>query len=68
MSLIRGKMLGELKPDGFNVGVNDGIAAGQTVMYAHVHVIPRRQGDTDDPRGGIRWIMPEKARYWDEGN
>jgi diadenosine tetraphosphate (Ap4A) HIT family hydrolase len=63
----RGKILAELKPAGFNIGVNDGLAAGQTVMHAHVHIIPRQQGDTADPSGGVRWIMPEKARYWDEG-
>lgn len=51
--------------DGWNIGVNDGPAAGQTVAHAHVHVIPRRKGDRADPRGGIRWIFPEKARYWD---
>ncbi len=54
----------ELRPDGFNVGVNDGEAAGQTVMHAHIHVIPRWNGDVADPRGGIRWVIPEKARYW----
>ena len=53
----------ELRPDGFNVGVNDGEAAGQTVMHAHIHVIPRWNGDVADPRGGIRWVIPEKARY-----
>lgn len=66
VSLVRGRIMSELKPDGFNIGVNDGSAAGQTVMHAHVHIIPRRQGDAADPRGGVRWIMPEKARYWDE--
>lgn len=50
--------------DGFNIGVNDGPAAGQTVMHAHVHVIPRRKGDVLDPRGGIRWVIPKKACYW----
>ena len=54
----------ELRPDGFNVGVNDGEAAGQTVMHAHIHVIPRWTDDVVDPRGGIRWVIPEKARYW----
>lgn len=52
-------------PDGFNIGVNDGQAAGQTVPHAHVHVIPRYKGDVPDPRGGIRWVIPEKAQYWD---
>ena len=48
----------------FTVGVNDGEAAGQTIDHAHVHVIPRRAGDVPDPRGGIRWVLPEKADYW----
>ena len=56
-----------LKPDGFNVGVNDGPGAGQTVMHAHVHVIPRFRGDVPDPRGGVRWVLPGKARYWGAG-
>jgi len=51
-------------PDGFNIGINDGAAAGQTVLHMHIHLIPRYAGDTDDPRGGVRWIMPEKAPYW----
>jgi diadenosine tetraphosphate (Ap4A) HIT family hydrolase len=54
----------DLHPDGFNIGLNDGVAAGQTVMHAHIHIIPRRKGDVVDPRGGIRWVLPEKARYW----
>jgi diadenosine tetraphosphate (Ap4A) HIT family hydrolase len=66
VALARAKLASELKPDGFNVGVNDGPAAGQTVLHAHVHVIPRRTGDVADPRGGVRWIMPAKARYWVE--
>lgn len=52
------------QPDGFNVGLNDGQAAGQTVGRLHVHVIPRYNGDVADPRGGVRWILPSKARYW----
>ena len=55
----------ELGPGGFNVGINDGPAAGQTVMHMHVHLIPRFVGDCLDPRGGVRWVLPEKARYWD---
>lgn len=53
-----------LAPDGFNVGVNVGAAAGQTVTHSHVHVVPRRRGDVPDPRGGVRWVIPDKARYW----
>ncbi len=51
-------------PDGYNIGINDGAAAGQTVMHLHVHLIPRYAGDADDPRGGVRWIFPRKADYW----
>lgn len=54
-------------PDGFNIGINDGREAGQTVMHLHVHLIPRYAGDTEDPRGGVRWIMPVKAPYWKKG-
>jgi diadenosine tetraphosphate (Ap4A) HIT family hydrolase len=53
----------EPKPDGFNIGLNDGAAAGQTVAQVHVHVIPRFVGDVSDPRGGVRWVIPSKARY-----
>ena len=51
------------KPDGFNVGFNAGEAAGQTVMHVHVHVIPRYRGDMDDPRGGVRHVIPSKGNY-----
>jgi diadenosine tetraphosphate (Ap4A) HIT family hydrolase len=51
-------------PDGFNIGINDGHAAGQTVMHLHIHLIPRYAGDKPDPRGGVRWIFPDKAAYW----
>jgi len=54
----------KLSCDSFNVGTNVGASAGQTIEHAHVHVIPRRDGDVSDPRGGIRWVIPEKARYW----
>lgn len=54
----------ELRPDGFNIGINDGPAAGQTVPHLHIHLIPRFEGDQADPRGGVRWIIPEKADYW----
>ena len=51
-------------PDGYNVGINDGEAAGQTVPHLHLHLIPRYAGDSEDPRGGVRWIFPDKAKYW----
>jgi diadenosine tetraphosphate (Ap4A) HIT family hydrolase len=51
-------------PDGYNIGINDGAAAGQTVPHLHLHLIPRYAGDREDPRGGVRWILPQKAKYW----
>jgi diadenosine tetraphosphate (Ap4A) HIT family hydrolase len=63
---VRERLLTGLKPDAFNIGVNDGLAAGQTIEHAHVHIIPRRKGDAPDPRGGIRWIIDDKANYWDK--
>ena len=53
----------ELHPDGYNVGFNAGEAAGQTVMHLHVHVIPRYRGDVEDPRGGVRHVIPGKGNY-----
>jgi diadenosine tetraphosphate (Ap4A) HIT family hydrolase len=53
------------KPDGFNLGVNDGEAAGQTIEQFHYHVIPRYTGDVTDARGGIRFVIPSKGKYWD---
>jgi diadenosine tetraphosphate (Ap4A) HIT family hydrolase len=55
----------ELSPDSFNIGINDGPAAGQTVPHLHIHLIPRFKGDQEDPRGGVRWIIPGKAKYWE---
>ena len=58
---VRDALLADFRPDGFNVGLNDGAAAGQTVGHAHVHVIPRRHGDVPDPKGGVRWVIPDRA-------
>lgn len=60
----RDALLRELAPAGFNIGVNDGPAAGQTVMHLHVHLIPRYRGDQPDPRGGVRRVLPERAHHW----
>ena len=49
--------------EGFNVGINRGATAGQTVMWPHVHLIPRRTGDVEDPRGGVRHVIPCKGNY-----
>ena len=54
----------EFSPAGYNIGINDGVAAGQTVGHLHMHLIPRYVGDQPDPRGGVRWVIPEKADYW----
>ena len=54
-----------IEADGYNVGMNVGEAAGQTVAHAHLHLIPRYRADVPDPRGGIRCVIPAKARYWE---
>jgi len=64
LNLVRMDVDREFQPSGYNVGINDGVAAGQTVMHLHVHLIPRYPGDAPDPRGGVRWVLPEKAAYW----
>ena len=58
-------LIEEFNPDGFNIGINDGPAAGQTVPHLHIHLIPRFKGDQEDPRGGVRWIIPHNAKYWE---
>ena len=60
---VKAHLDAELHPDGYNVGFNDGAAAGQTVGHLHVHVIPRYAGDTPDPRGGVRHVIPGKGNY-----
>jgi diadenosine tetraphosphate (Ap4A) HIT family hydrolase len=53
--------------DGYNIGMNSGPVAGQTVMYPHVHLIPRRKGDVEDPVGDVRGVIPAQANYRKEG-
>ncbi len=65
VSRVRGLLIRQYSPDGFNIGINDGTAAGQTIMHLHIHLIPRYRNDAEDPRGGVRWVMPSKAPYWD---
>jgi diadenosine tetraphosphate (Ap4A) HIT family hydrolase len=66
LDLARRVVNARRRPDGFNIGINDGTAAGQTVHHLHVHLIPRFLGDQPDPRGGVRWVLPEKADYWSD--
>jgi diadenosine tetraphosphate (Ap4A) HIT family hydrolase len=49
--------------EAFNIGINVGAAAGQTVFHCHIHLIPRRSGDVEDPRGGVRWVIPRQGSY-----
>ena len=61
--LARQTLQDELAPDGFNLGINDGEAAGQTIPHLHLHVIPRFDGDVDDPTGGVRGVIPGRGNY-----
>ena len=60
---VKAQMDAEFGPDGYNVGINTGAAAGQTVMHLHIHLIPRFHGDVPDPRGGVRHVIPGKGNY-----
>ena len=51
------------KPDGYNIGINCGEAAGQSIMHCHIHIIPRYKGDVENPRGGVRGVIPSKQNY-----
>lgn len=53
----------EYKPDGYNIGINCGEVAGQTIMHLHIHLIPRYKNDCENPKGGIRGVIPEKQNY-----
>jgi diadenosine tetraphosphate (Ap4A) HIT family hydrolase len=64
LDLAKNVVSTEHLPNAYNIGVNDGPAAGQTVPHLHVHLIPRYINDVKDPRGGVRWVIPEKAVYW----
>ena len=66
MIRVKAKLKDELQPQGFNIGINEGFAAGQTVSHINMHLIPRFKGDVTEPRGGIRWIFPEKAVFWNQ--
>ena len=53
----------EHSPDAYNIGNNNGEAAGQSVFHLHIHIIPRYIGDVENPRGGVRWVVPKKSQY-----
>jgi diadenosine tetraphosphate (Ap4A) HIT family hydrolase len=62
---LQARIVESRRPAAFNIGINDGKAAGQSVPHVHIHLMPRYEGDRADPRGGVRWILPDKAAYWD---
>lgn len=63
MRELKIKLDANFSPDGYNVGVNVNEAAGQTVFHVHMHLIPRYKGDVENPRGGVRGVIPNKQRY-----
>lgn len=63
---VKEKLQTEFGATGFNFGFNSGPDAGQTIFHVHLHLIPRYPGDMDDPRGGIRGVIPQKQKYFDE--
>ena len=63
VDLVKAQLDAELHPDGYNIGINAGSAAGQTVMHLHLHLIPRFAGDVPDPRGGVRHVIPDRGNY-----
>jgi diadenosine tetraphosphate (Ap4A) HIT family hydrolase len=60
---VRRQLDAQRKPDGYNLGVNVGVDAGQTVFHVHLHVIPRYRGDVANPRGGVRGVIPVRQSY-----
>jgi diadenosine tetraphosphate (Ap4A) HIT family hydrolase len=63
MKMVKQEITVKYHPDAFNIGVNDGAAAGRTIHHVHVHLIPRYTGDVENPRGGVRHIIPGKGNY-----
>ena len=55
----------KLEPQGYNIGINCGLVSGQTIDHVHIHLIPRYENDVEDPRGGVRGVMPSKQKYDD---
>jgi len=65
ITIRRKQLIEDAGVKGFNIGVNSGQVAGQTIFHCHIHLIPRRKGDLDDPRGGVRGVIPGKMKYYD---
>jgi diadenosine tetraphosphate (Ap4A) HIT family hydrolase len=63
LNRVKGIVLEKYNPAGFNVGININEAAGQTVPHVHIHLIPRYEGDVEEPRGGVRGVVPERRNY-----
>ncbi|MGB1011525.1 MAG: HIT family protein [Thiolinea sp.] len=63
--ILRGKQYAEehQSPDGYNIGCNNEVAAGQSVFHLHIHIIPRYEGDVENPKGGVRWVVPKNSQY-----
>jgi len=66
LNLVKNNADKQLLTNQYNVGINCGELAGQTIAHVHIHLIPRTPGDVNDPRGGVRWVIPDKAKYWNE--
>lgn len=63
INVVKNVLDTKYNPNGYNIGVNCGRSAGQTVMHCHIHIIPRYDGDVEDPRGGVRGVIPSKQKY-----
>jgi ATP adenylyltransferase len=68
LDTVRQAVIERYEPDGFNIGINIGAAAGQTIFHLHVHLIPRYTGDVPDPRGGVRYVIPASGNYMAPGH
>lgn len=63
LNQVKQIIMAKFDPEGFNVGINIGEAAGQTISHVHLHLIPRYMGDVENPRGGVRGVIPDKQEY-----
>ncbi len=63
LKVVQTKVEERFHPDGYNIGVNVNVAAGQSVFHVHMHLIPRFLGDVEDPKGGVRGVIPSKQKY-----